>query len=104
MVLIPSFDLFIHLSLLIARGIAKASSAGFIASIAAHAKELTELKGDAVSKDDTPTISVEYGNKYVLLYHVPFFFGRLLEVLCRMGSTFGSEFIYLRTIFFSLST
>ncbi|KAG0318218.1 hypothetical protein BGZ97_004194 [Linnemannia gamsii] len=48
-----------------ARGIAKASSAGFIASIAAHAKELTELKGDAVSKDDTPTISVEYGNKYV---------------------------------------
>ncbi|KAF9282764.1 hypothetical protein BGZ88_010855 [Linnemannia elongata] len=46
-----------------ARGIAKASSAGFIASIAAHAKELTELKGDAVSKDDTPTISVEYGNK-----------------------------------------
>jgi hepatitis B virus X-interacting protein len=50
---------------LTARGIAKASSAGFIASIAAHAKELTELKGDAVSKDDTPTISVEYGNKYV---------------------------------------
>ncbi|KAF9130378.1 hypothetical protein BGW39_003127 [Mortierella sp. 14UC] len=46
-----------------ARGIAKASSAGFIASIAAHAKELTELKGDAISKDDTPTISVEYGNK-----------------------------------------
>ncbi|OAQ24395.1 hypothetical protein K457DRAFT_141996 [Linnemannia elongata AG-77] len=50
-----------------ARGIAKASSAGFIASIAAHAKELTELKGDAVSKDDTPTISVEYGNNTILI-------------------------------------
>lgn len=95
----PSFCLFIHLSFWIARGIAKASSAGFIASIAAHAKELTELKGDAVSKDDTPTISVEYGNKYVLHCHVDFSSRRLLEVLYRMGSTRGCGFIYLRTIF-----
>ncbi|KAF9897038.1 hypothetical protein BX616_006305, partial [Lobosporangium transversale] len=42
------------------RGIAKASSAGFIASIAAHAKELTELRTGG--NEDTPTISVEYGN------------------------------------------
>ncbi|KAF8964449.1 hypothetical protein BGZ46_000788 [Entomortierella lignicola] len=46
-----------------ARGIAKASSAGFIASIAAHAKELTELKAGADLKDETPTISVDYGNR-----------------------------------------
>ncbi|KAF9354697.1 MAG: hypothetical protein J3Q66DRAFT_401270 [Benniella sp.] len=46
-----------------ARGIAKASSAGFIASIAAHAKELTELKSDANDTEDTPTISVDYGNR-----------------------------------------
>ncbi|KAG0195980.1 hypothetical protein BGX28_000292, partial [Mortierella sp. GBA30] len=45
-----------------ARGVAKASSAGFIASIAAHAKELTELKGGSDPKADTPTVSVEYGN------------------------------------------
>ncbi|KAF9992195.1 hypothetical protein BGZ80_003010, partial [Entomortierella chlamydospora] len=49
------------------RGIAKASSAGFIASIAAHAKELTELKAGADLKDDTPTISVDYGNSTILI-------------------------------------
>jgi len=52
---IPSFRL--------ARGIAKASSAGFISSIATHARELTEMKGRSDSKEDTPTISVEYGNR-----------------------------------------
>ncbi|KAF8925635.1 hypothetical protein EDD21DRAFT_448672 [Dissophora ornata] len=46
-----------------ARGIAKASSAGFIASIAAHSRELTELKSNNDSKEDTPTISVDYGNR-----------------------------------------
>ncbi|KAI8346673.1 hypothetical protein B0O80DRAFT_467370 [Mortierella sp. GBAus27b] len=45
-----------------ARGIAKASSAGFIASIASHAKELTEN-----STEDTPTISVDYGNSTILI-------------------------------------
>ncbi|KAG0084345.1 hypothetical protein BGZ93_001275 [Podila epicladia] len=47
-----------------ARGIAKASSAGFIASIAAHAKELAEMKRNGSDgKDDTPTISVDYGQQ-----------------------------------------
>ncbi|KAF9431445.1 Ragulator complex protein lamtor5 [Entomortierella beljakovae] len=50
-----------------ARGIAKASSAGFIASIAAHAKELTELKTGGDLKDDTPTISVDYGSSTILI-------------------------------------
>ncbi|KAI1318592.1 Ragulator complex protein lamtor5 [Mortierella claussenii] len=50
-----------------ARGVAKASSAGFIASIAAHAKELTELRAGADSKEDTPTISVDYGNSTILI-------------------------------------
>ncbi|KAF9275874.1 hypothetical protein BGZ68_010454 [Mortierella alpina] len=50
-----------------ARGIAKASSAGFIASIAAHAKELTELKDGSGAKAETPTVSVEYGNCTILI-------------------------------------
>ncbi|KAI7827183.1 hypothetical protein BC939DRAFT_445995 [Gamsiella multidivaricata] len=50
-----------------ARGIAKASSAGFIASIAAHARELTELKAPSDLKEDTPTISVDYGNSTILI-------------------------------------
>lgn len=48
----------------LARGIAKASSAGFIASIAAHAKDLAEMKRNGSDgKDDTPTISVDYGQQ-----------------------------------------
>ncbi|KAF9428062.1 hypothetical protein BGZ94_003464 [Podila epigama] len=47
-----------------ARGIAKASSAGFIASIASHAKDIADMKrGGSDTKEDTPTISVDYGHQ-----------------------------------------
>ncbi|KAF9970678.1 hypothetical protein BGZ73_006573 [Actinomortierella ambigua] len=49
-----------------ARGTAKASSAGFVSSIAAHAKELLQAKRGDGSGDvpvDPPTVSVEFGNR-----------------------------------------
>ncbi|KAG0227351.1 hypothetical protein BGW42_002993 [Actinomortierella wolfii] len=49
-----------------ARGTAKASSAGFVSSIAAHAMELLQAKRGDLSGDvpvDPPTVSVEFGNR-----------------------------------------